>query len=196
MFLWVIISNTKSMKLMVFVVIILSTIFNSYGQVRVPFAPRTATASPSKTVYAIKGDFTMIGNTNLTLASYSDNGYNDDDMKYVDIDGDSNTWNSSSATLNFSTENGAIPSCSNIIYAGLYWTGRASDSGSSADIFTITKNSVGKDGKSTTTTEVDVFQLDLPKPVTLKNEGSNVISRTPTISSISPPSKVLLLVKS
>ena len=38
---------------------------------------------------------------------------------------------------------------------------------------TITKNSVGKDGKSTTTTEVDVFQLDLPKPVTLKN-GNNI----------------------
>src|SRR5690606_10131724 len=27
--------------------------------------------------------------------------------------------------LNFSEENDADPSCSNIIYAGLYWTGRA-----------------------------------------------------------------------
>ena len=38
---------------------------------------------------------------------------------------------------------------------------------------TITKNTFGKDGKSSTSTEVDVWQLDLPKPVTLKN-GNNI----------------------
>ena len=89
----------------------------------------------------------MVGNTNLTLASYSETGIssqNDSDMIYVDKDGDPNTWNSSSATLTFSTENGAIPSCSNIIYAGLYWTGRASDNSTNPDIFTLTKNSRNK----------------------------------------------------
>jgi hypothetical protein len=110
---------TNSIRLMVFVVLLISTIFNGYGQVRVPFAPRTAAATPTKTIYNIKGDFTMVGNTNLTLVNYSNTRENSNDMKYVDVDGDPNTWNSSSATLTFSTENGAIPSCSRIIYAGL-----------------------------------------------------------------------------
>jgi hypothetical protein len=46
--------------------------------------------------------------------------------------------------LTFSSENGAIPSCSNIIYAGLYWTGRASKTSPSNNTFTVTKNSVTK----------------------------------------------------
>ena len=136
--------NTKSIKLIVFSVLFISAIFNGYGQLRVPFAPRTAASSPLKTVYNIKGDFTMVGNSNLTLVTYSDNGDNANDMKYVDIDGDSNTWNSSSATLSFSTENGAIPECSKIIYAGLYWTGRASDNSTNPHIFDITKNGITK----------------------------------------------------
>ena len=70
----------------------------------------------------------MIGNTNLTLQDYSDEGNNASSMISVDTDGISSTTNSSSATLNFSTENGAIASCSNIIYAGLYWTGRTKTS--------------------------------------------------------------------
>ena len=138
------VANTKSKKLIVFVVFILTGVFNSYSQVQVPFAPRTATATPATTVYDIKGDFTMIGNTNLTLVSYSDNGNNANDMRYVDIDGVSSTFNSSSATLTFSNENGAIPSCSNIIYAGLYWTGRASDNSTDPQIFNVTKNGVTK----------------------------------------------------
>ena len=98
------------------------------GQVRVPFAPRTSAYTPSKTTYNIKGDFTMIGNTNLTLQDYADDENNSNNVsKYVDIDSDANTFNSSSAQLTFSTENGATPECSNIIYAGLYWTGRAGD---------------------------------------------------------------------
>jgi len=71
----------------------------------------------------------MIGNTNLTLVNYTNNTNNsNNNMKMVDADGISSTINSSSATLTLSTENGAIPSCSNIIYAGLYWTGRTNSS--------------------------------------------------------------------
>lgn len=95
------------------------------AQVRKDFTQRTSSDSPDTKIYNIKGDFTMIGNTNLTLSSYSDNGSNNANMRYVDVDGDNNTSNSSSATLGFSTEGGADPSCSSIIYAGLYWTGRA-----------------------------------------------------------------------
>jgi hypothetical protein len=42
----------------------------------------------------------MLGNTNLTLVNYN-NTTNNNSMKYVDIDGDSNTLNSSMATLSF-----------------------------------------------------------------------------------------------
>ena len=97
------------------------------AQVLKPFTQRTAAETPDQKIYNIKGDFQMIGNTNLTRQYYSDTGSNNTTMVYVDKDNDSNTLNSSSATLSFSTENGAVPDCSNIIYAGLYWTGRAHD---------------------------------------------------------------------
>ena len=97
------------------------------------FKPRTSqlTTPPGQSVYNVKGDFTMIGNTNLTLQNYTNSRANGDNTSiYVDVDGDPNTINSSSATLSFSSENGADPACSNIIYAGLYWTGRAHNSSS------------------------------------------------------------------
>ena len=134
-------ANKVSIHLLVFAVLILSTIFNGYSQVRVPFAPRTSANTPAQTVYKVKGDFTMIGNTNLTLVNYSNTANNNADMRYIDVDGDSNTLNSSSSTLTMSTENGAIPECSNIIYAGLYWTGRAGN----ANTFSVTKNGITKD---------------------------------------------------
>ena len=90
----------------------------------------------------------MIGNTNLTLQNYDDTTNNNGNtMVYVDVDGNTiaglggtPTFNSSASTLNFSTENGAIPSCSNIIYAGLYWTGRADQSGTASNTFSVTKS--------------------------------------------------------
>ena len=92
-----------------------------HSQVRVNFTPRKPIASPSTSIYNIKGDFTLIGNTNLTLNNYDVNEPNsNNNMIYVDIDGDSNTFNSSSANLTFSTENGAIPECSKVVFAGLY----------------------------------------------------------------------------
>lgn len=115
----------------------------SNAQVLVPFAQRTSTYTPTTKIYNIKGDFQMIGNTNLTLQSYSDNGTNSNSqMIYVDVDGLPNTLNSSSATLEFPIENGMIPECSNIIYAGLYWIGRAHD-GTSDNTFSVTKSMPG-----------------------------------------------------
>jgi hypothetical protein len=99
------------------------------SQIRKAFTQRTAAATPSKVIYNVKGDFTMIGNTNVTLSTYAATGPagdNGGDMRYVDVDSDVNTLNSSSASLGFSTENGANPSCSTIIFAGLYWTGKSS----------------------------------------------------------------------
>ena len=120
-------ATNNHIKLIVLAVFMFTTVFSGYSQVRVPFAPRASVNTPTQTIYTVKGDFNMIGNTNLTLVNYGDNTNNFGDMEYVDVDNDSSTLNSSSATLNFSTENSAIPECSRILYAGLYWTGRAGD---------------------------------------------------------------------
>ena len=119
-------SLKSSYKFLLLGILLISSVYSSYAQVRVPFTPRTSTATPSQEIYSVKGDFTMIGNSNVTLIPYSDNGRNDE-VQYVDIDGNDNTFNSSSSTLAFSGENGALPECTNIIYAGLYWSGRADD---------------------------------------------------------------------
>ncbi|WP_111307194.1 gliding motility-associated C-terminal domain-containing protein [Confluentibacter sediminis] len=138
-------TNSNSIRLVLLAVLILTCTFKSYGQVRVPFTPRTSITTPSSTVYHVKGDFTMIGNTNLTLETYSDEGTNESNMEYVDVDDDDTTLNSSSATLTLSNEDGAIPECSNIIYAGLYWTGRAFAEGQTdTNTFQVTKNSLTK----------------------------------------------------
>ncbi|MBK6284410.1 MAG: hypothetical protein IPF54_18880 [Draconibacterium sp.] len=80
---------------------------NVHAQVEVPFTQRTSQYSPLQKIYNIKGDFSLIGNTNMTLVTYGDNTANSSDMKYVDIDENSfNTFNSSSATLQFNSENG------------------------------------------------------------------------------------------
>ncbi len=132
-------------KLVLSLIVIFSFSYSSFGQVRVPFSPRAANTTPTKTVYSIKGDFTMIGNSNLTTVNYSDGGSNFDDVEYVDIDTDPNTLNSSSATLGFSSENGALEECSKVVYAGLYWTGRAFDENETdTDIFNVTKDGITK----------------------------------------------------
>ncbi|MFN5371622.1 MAG: hypothetical protein ACK5B6_09190, partial [Bacteroidia bacterium] len=95
------------------------------AQVRIPFTQRTSAFSPTQTIYSINGDFTMIGNTNLTLQNYGATINNSNNvMVLVDADGIASTTNSSSSTLTFSTENGANPACSRVLFAGLYWTGR------------------------------------------------------------------------
>mgnify|MGYP003437852786 FL=1 len=50
-------------------IILLSLSFTIHSQVRVNFTPREAIASPSTSIYNIKGDFTIIGNTNLTRSA-------------------------------------------------------------------------------------------------------------------------------
>lgn len=97
---------------------------------QVNFLQRTASATPTQKVYNVKGDFTMLGNTNLTLVTPSNTNNNEGNaMKYVDIDGDPTTLNSSMATLELSNggENSANPNCSTVLFAGLYWTGKSDD---------------------------------------------------------------------
>ena len=114
--------------LITFTVLLFNTAVNA--QVYKEFKQRTSQYSTSKKIYNIKGDFTMIGNTNLSLLSYGKNTNNSNNlMQFVDEDNESSTKNSSAAVLEFSNENGANPECSNIIYAGLYWSGRTNNSG-------------------------------------------------------------------
>ncbi|MCR4878052.1 MAG: hypothetical protein K5901_01905, partial [Bacteroidales bacterium] len=111
----------------------LASVVGASGQVRKPFHPRTSQFSPDKTTYTIKGDFTVLGNTNLILEPYTDLYGNNNNgkvggtirpMRYVDIDGDASTVNSSSAKLVFPEENGCNPACTEVVYAGLYWMSR------------------------------------------------------------------------
>ena len=139
--------NRKSFLLLQ-IIFLFGIVLSVNAQVMVPFTQRTSQYTPTKKIYNVKGDFTMIGNTNLTLQNYdATTNNNSNTMVYVDVDGNSiaglggsPTFNSSSATLNLSTENGAVPSCSNIVYAGLYWTGRADQSGTASNTFSVTKS--------------------------------------------------------
>ncbi len=127
------------------VVLLLGSNADVSAQVVKPFTQRTSQQTPNKKIYNVKGDFTLLGNTNLTMQNYTTGGSNNyTSMVYVDVDGDTNTLNSSTAELQLSQENGADPSCSNLIYAGLYWTGRTHDGGNSPMSFTVTKGSTTK----------------------------------------------------
>ena len=76
-----------------------------------------------------KGEMTFISNTivgSIGLDGTEDPNQKFDDLTvrnnqvfvgYVDIDGDPNTFSSSSATLNL------VPDCGEILWAGLYWSG-------------------------------------------------------------------------
>ena len=87
------------------------------SQVRVPFTQRTSKYSPEQYMYYLKGDYQLIGNTNLTPQAYTPTTLNSNtQMIYVDVDSDPTTINSSSSALTFSSENGANPNCSDIIY--------------------------------------------------------------------------------
>jgi len=109
-------------------IILLPYTVSAQASLPVPMKPRTSPAAGNQTIYNIKGDFTIIGNTNMTLVNYNDNTNNNNiNMRYVNIDNVNypGLLNSSSATLQFSTENGAAnPNCSQVVFAGLYWTGR------------------------------------------------------------------------
>ena len=144
--------NSKICYYFLQVFFLIGILFTTNAQLRVPFTQRTSQYTPTKKIYNVKGDFTMIGNTSLTLQNYSNTTNNNNvTMQYVDIDGSINgvdgkpTFNSSSSELTFSTENGAVPSCSNIVYAGLYWTGKAASDNvsTSPDAFNVTKTISG-----------------------------------------------------
>ena len=84
------------------ITVLVLNVFVVEAQVRKAFTQRTSTYTPTKKIYNVQGDFTMLGNTNLTPQNYSATTNNNGQvMQYVDVDNDASTWNSSSATLAF-----------------------------------------------------------------------------------------------
>ena len=87
------------------------------AQLSVPFEPRL----PGENI-KVKGDLVYVANNIVSIASDPNSDYNGGssnqnvNMDYIDIDGDPSTFSSSSAELN-------APSCSAVVYAGLYWGG-------------------------------------------------------------------------
>ncbi len=113
-----------------FVCIFLSSI-GAYSQTVAPFALRYSTSAKGSIDFVsnaiLQCDGTGGGGANCadldtqlppTFASWSQN--NDHVAEYIDIDGDATTFSSSSDSLDLST-------CSDVVFAGIYWGGRADD---------------------------------------------------------------------
>ncbi|MCZ8229980.1 SprB repeat-containing protein, partial [Flavobacterium sp.] len=85
----------------------------------------------------VKGDQLLIGNNILSVNNndFNDNGvFNSDvDMQYVDIDGDTGTFSSSSAVLTIPNSNAPGTPCYKIAYAALYWSAIIRDGDNSLD---------------------------------------------------------------
>ncbi|MCS4239029.1 hypothetical protein M2306_000406 [Myroides gitamensis] len=115
---------------------------STQAQIRKSFEPRQSTKAPAPYTnvknYNLQGDFLMLGNTSLTLSTYALNKDNSNNsMVYVNVDTSNGIVNSSSAEL-------VLPGgeCTEIVYAGLYWSGRAHNGGQSSDQFTVRKNRI------------------------------------------------------
>ena len=176
-------AHKRIIRVVLLLIIILIPATKTYAQTlttpQVNFTQRTSAATPTQSIYNIKGDFTLLGNTNLTLVNYGVNSDNQGAaMKYVDIDGDSNTWNSSKATLELSNsgENNATQNCSTVLFAGLYWTGKSED----ADTFTASKQvQNGTQIVNTNSTVTHNQQITNSNYTLLLTRGSSGSSRWP-----------------
>ncbi|TDQ29836.1 T9SS type B sorting domain-containing protein [Tenacibaculum caenipelagi] len=89
------------------------------------FNQRTINPDGSSGGINIKGDITFIANNILSIDTnkrdpndpYDGTSSNGSvDMQYIDIDGDASTFSSSSDAL-------SLPTCSRVVFAGLYWAG-------------------------------------------------------------------------
>lgn len=136
------------------VVLLLGFISNNIFAQQVNFSPRTSPQAPvpyrGVQNYNLQGDFVMLGNANLgftTVSRRNDNTSNNQDypMSYIDIDGDNTTVNSSTSELKLGDIN---PNCSEVIYAGLYWTGKANSSSETMILSTGASSTARTNGSS------------------------------------------------
>jgi hypothetical protein len=149
-------SRTFKLKTLILTGLLFSCL-TAVAQVPVPFGIRYQNT--------IKGDMTLIANNIVnrqasgdpTSEAYGGNSANDDlTMRYIDIDGDPTTFSSSSATLD-------IPNvaCSEIVYAGLYW--------SATYRYNTSNSSSGR------ATDINAVRLKLPGSGTYTNVTGTVI---------------------
>ena len=117
------------------------------AQVLKDFTQRTSQYTPSTKMYYLKGNFAMIGNTNfigVDPVGHPD-ANNNDGVNFVDEDNVYRTVNSSSAVLTFPMDYDANPECSEVVYAGLYWTGRSDSKAWGRDAWVLEGTSIGPD---------------------------------------------------
>ena len=126
------------------------------------FIQRTSQYSPSTKLYYLKGNFAMIGNTNMRGVDPNNNN-NNGKMEFVDVDNVSRTINSSRAVLTFPMDYDANPECSEVVYAGLYWSGRAHNYANGPDTWIVggTSNNILNNNNA------DCYRL------TIDNRGTN-----------------------
>ena len=112
--------NSITIKILPTLLIIINTIFFTACSFKFDDNSRSFTPRYSTTM---NGNYTFIGNTILceknidgTCKSDATDLNNKVFLKYIDVDSNTATFNSSEATLN-------IPTDSEIMWAGLYWTG-------------------------------------------------------------------------
>ncbi|EHO07788.1 hypothetical protein HMPREF9714_02386 [Myroides odoratimimus CCUG 12901] len=115
------ISILKRLKPLLILLILLSISTSEVlGQIFIPFSARKSTQTTGQykgvSTYKLQGDFKMIGNTNHYPKNYDPTRDNIQPTEYIDIDNDPITVNSSMAELR-------LESCSDIVFAGLYWVG-------------------------------------------------------------------------
>lgn len=196
----------KLSRLTLALVIGLFTTFSLQGQVRKTFTPRTGGVNPpSNGIYNLRGDFTMIGNTNMSLTTNLSSSHNNNDnnsnatMNFVKVD--PNMVNSSTAALTFYQDSEVNAACSEIVYAGLYWTGRAhnttnssmsfgvggntNERGSSSNSFNGYTLSITQSGSSTRTTTYTFTPTNNGSAVvfTFTSNGTTVNSLTVKVGS-------------
>ncbi|WP_411767424.1 T9SS type B sorting domain-containing protein [Winogradskyella sp. A3E31] len=119
----------KTALVVLFALIGLSTFAQTYE----PFTPRKQVN--------VKGSMLVIGNTILGQDNQNFNDLTQDnqdiDMQYIDIDGDTSTFSSSSADLVLQPqEDGSPTTCYRVAYAALYW-GAVLQSGDRSDITNV-----------------------------------------------------------
>lgn len=146
-------------------IVIISFANQSYSQTFVEFKQRLQNGGVN-----LKGDITFIANS---IVSKNQDGTvpNDDyngsqgnnslNLDYIDIDNDASTFSSSKAALN-------LPSCSKVVFAGLYWSA-------------VYPRKYWNDVNSTRDTEVNTIKFKLPNEE-YQDVTGDIIFDGPTIS--------------
>lgn len=118
------------MKKILLLFAVLTSVLNSLGQIVDPFSIRYQTNQ--------KGGIVMLANTSVGCSCTANNqtppggtgDNNDFSMNFVDVDSDPSTFMSSSDQL-------GLANCSEITWAGLYWTGKLNNSPSTTPNWNI-----------------------------------------------------------